>query len=354
MACNNPLKGFIIGKTDTGRKDLKIAPFDTECVYQPFPGAPWEKHARVLDSTIFPGKIVTDFVQIPCGQCIGCRLEHSRQWAVRCMLEAEEYEYNWFLTLTYDDYNVPYSEYVDGDGVIDDCMTLCKKDLQDFLKRLRSHVDYHYSDFFQDFNDDGEKKTFRYFACGEYGSSSGRPHYHMILFNLPLNDLVFYKSTDFGNLYVSPFLSEKWGKGHVIVGSVSFESSSYVSRYIMKKQKGSASVIYDLFNIVPEYIVMSRNPGIGKKYFFDHSSDIYLRDSIVLDGGVLVKPPRYFDYLMDKIDEDFMAEIKEKRSDIAEHINNIKMRNTTATQKNQFKINENNLKSRTSRLIRPL
>jgi len=67
-------------------------------------------------------------LQISCGQCIGCRLERSRRWAVRCMHEAQMHRYSCFLTLTYSD------EFLPSDG------TLVLKDFQDFMKRLRKRV----------------------------------------------------------------------------------------------------------------------------------------------------------------------------------------------------------------------
>lgn len=342
MACYHPLKGFVVGLTDNGKKDLKITPYDAECLYRPFPGSNWEIHGHVLDSKIFHGDIVTDFVPIPCGQCIGCRLEHSRQWAIRCMLESEQYDENYFITLTYDDHNVPYNEYVDDDGVIQTSMTLVKKDMQDFIKRVRRDLEYR------------GLESFRYFYCGEYGSVSARPHYHMIAFGLHLDDLEFYKATDYGNLYTSQYLTDKWKHGIVVVGNVTFESCSYVSRYIVKKQKGESSAVYDYYNICPEYIDMSRRPGIGKGYFEDRYSDVYNRDAIVMRGGVLMRPPRYFDNLMDNIDEDLMSDIKLKRRDIAESLQKIKDDYTTADYQEQLLHAERNKLSQTKTLVRPL
>lgn len=343
MTCYHPMKGFIIGETDNGKKDLKITPYDTECVFLPKGSNVWEKHGHVLDRLVVQGKVVTDFVPIPCGQCIGCRIDYSKQWATRCMLEAEYHDSNYFLTLTYDEEHVPRSEYVDIEtGEIKESLTLVKKDLQDFNKRLRRALDYR------------DKDGFRFYACGEYGSQTARPHYHMIVYGLELNDLVFYKSTSYGALYTSPFLDKIWKNGHVVIGGVSYESCAYVSRYIMKKQKGNNNVVYDYYNINPEFVLMSRKPGIAREYFEDHKEIIYPRDNIVLLGGRTSRPPRYFDSLMANLDEEMMDDIKYKRRDIAEAIQKYKLSLSTADYQMQLKHAENNKGVQIKKLVRPV
>lgn len=350
MPCYHPLKGFILGLNDNGKQDLKICPYDTECVFLPLGSDIWEKHGYVLDPSIVHGRVVTEFIPIPCGQCIGCRLEHSRQWAVRCMLESEYHDDNYFITLTYDDANVPVNEYVSDDGEILESMTLKQEDMQLFIKRVRRHLDYY--NLKDGYNDDCN--TFQYFYCGEYGTQTARPHYHMIAFGLPLDDLVLYKETPFGNYYTSEFLSSKWDKGYVIIGGVSFESCSYVSRYIMKKQKGEGAEVYERYNITPEYIRMSRNPAIGKKYFEDNFNDIYPSDTIVLSGGKLSVPPRYFDNLMNALDEELMKDVKLKRKEIAEDIQAYKDSLSDRDYQMQLLHAENNKAAQLKKLVRPL
>ena len=134
MTCYHPMKGFVIGKTENGKKNLKIVPYDTECVFKPLGSDFWEAHGHVLDHRVVQGRLVTEFVPIPCGQCIGCRIDYSKQWATRCMLESQYHDENYFLTLTYDELNVPHSEYIDYEtGEIKDILTLHKKDLFKFL-----------------------------------------------------------------------------------------------------------------------------------------------------------------------------------------------------------------------------
>lgn len=344
MACYHPLKGFIVGKTENGKKDIKIAPYDTECLFKPFGSDVWQKHGEILDRNLFfmRGRIVTEFIPIPCGQCVGCRLEHSRQWAIRCMLESEYHDDNYFITLTYDEDHVPRSECITEDGEIQENLTLNKDDMTLFIKRLRSHFDYR------------DKDGFRYFYCGEYGDETARPHYHMIAFGLKLDDLKLFRETKLGNYYTSELLTSKWGNGRVIIGGVSFESCSYVSRYIMKKQKGKDAEVYDRYNIYPEFIRMSRNPGIAYKYFEENNIDIYRTDSVVLPGGKLSTPPRYFDNLMNELDEELMSDIKLKRKDIAESIQAYKDTLTDADYQMQLRYAERNKEAQIKKLVRPL
>ena len=196
-------------------------------------------------------------VTLPCGQCIGCRLERSRQWAIRCVHEASLYDDNCFITLTYSDENLPpYG-------------SLVKKDFQDFMKRLRKRF-----------------SNVRYYHCGEYGSKTKRPHYHAILFNIDFPDKELLTINNDQRLYTSEILSKIWGKGICSIGSVTFESAAYVARYIMKKANGDdAELKYchvdddGVWNsIEPEYTTMSRRPGIGKEWFDKFKSDVYPND----------------------------------------------------------------------------
>lgn len=341
MACYHPLKGFVVGKTENGKKDLKIVPYDTECLFKPLGSDFWERHGYLLDPKIHHGRIVTDFVTVPCGQCIGCRLEYSRQWAIRCMLEAEDYESNYFITFTYDDDHLPTGEYINDDGVICESHSLCKKHMQKFCKDLRSALSYR------------NKPSFRFYLSGEYGDKKGRPHYHMIAFGLELDDLEFYEKTDIGCLYTSKFLNEVWDRGRVIVGDVTFESCAYVARYIMKKQKGETD-FYDCFNIIPPFTNMSRRPGVGNNYFQSNISEMYPNDKLVLSGGRVVRPPVYFDRLYDEIDHEGMEFVKEQRKEVAEALQEHKQQYTTALYQEQLLQAERNKAAQIKKLVRPL
>ena len=228
-------------------------------------------------------------VDIPCGQCIGCRLERSRQWAVRCMHEATLYTDNCFLTLTYNNDNLP------ANG------SLVKRDLTLFFKRLRKRYG----------------AGVRYYACGEYGEQYCRPHFHVCLFNLDFSDKKFLMCNHGYNLFRSPSLEELWPYGFSTIGAVTFESAAYVARYIMKKQLGKgASDYYSNLGLVPEYTVMSRRPGIATGWFEKYRNEVFPRDEIVV-RKVLCKPPRFYDNMFDLTNHDDMLKIKARRKALA-------------------------------------
>lgn len=225
-------------------------------------------------------------VSIPCGQCIGCRLERSRQWAVRCVHEASLYERNCFITLTFDD------------SFLNEKGSLVKADFQKFMKRLRKK-----------FSSD----KIRYFHCGEYGAKGMRPHHHACLFNFDFDDKVFWSKRDNVCLYRSEILENLWPFGFCTIGDVTFDSAAYVARYILKKVLGKeAKEFYG--DKVPEYTTMSRRPGIGRDWFEKFKSDVYPQDLVVLRGGVRCRPPKYYDKIFDLTNPKEFAILKTKRS----------------------------------------
>lgn len=220
-------------------------------------------------------------LDLPCGQCIGCRLERSRQWAVRCMHEASLKEDNCFVTLTYDDDHLPKNG------------SLVLSDFQNFMKRLRKSI---------------APKRVRFFHCGEYGERFGRPHYHTLLFGHYFEDRAFFSERNGHRLYTSKALSELWPHGFATFGAVTFESAAYVARYVLKKVTGEKAEEH-YKGRVPEYITMSRRPGIGTGWFAKYASDVYPRDSVVV-RGVRTRPPRFYDGLLGKEDPSMLALLK--------------------------------------------
>lgn len=201
-------------------------------------------------------------ITVPCGQCIGCRLERSRQWAIRCVHEASLYDENCFVTLTYDNAHLP------DDGSLD------KTHFQKFMKRLRKY----YGNY-----------RLRYFHCGEYGERFARPHYHLCIFGFDFPDKELWKETSGGKLYISDTLNEIWGKGYCVLGDVTFESAAYVARYITKKITGDKADEHYVDKKtgvlrLPEYITMSRRPGIGSDWYSKYSTDAFPSDFIVIRG----------------------------------------------------------------------
>jgi len=215
-------------------------------------------------------------ITLPCGQCTGCRLERSRQWAIRCSHEASLYDENSFITLTYkDDALPPYG-------------SLQKAHFQKFMKRLRKA---------------NPGRKIRYYHCGEYGDDLGRPHYHACLFNYDFPDRVLFKETGETKLYSSKTLERLWPFGFSTIGDVTFKSAAYVARYVMKKVTGRKSEEH--YSVVdektgeiilrqPEYTTMSLKPGIGAGWYEKWSSDVYPSDEIIIEGRS-IKPPRFYD-----------------------------------------------------------
>lgn len=205
-------------------------------------------------------------IHLPCGRCLGCRLEKSRQWAVRCLHEASLYDDNCFITLTYSDEFLPHD------------LSLRKDHFQKFMKRLRRA---------------NPGRVIRYYQCGEYGDENQRPHYHALIFNFDFSDKQLWSEQREQKIYVSEQLTNLWSMGFATCGSVTFDSAAYVSRYIIKKQVGkNASQHYErfdsltgeIFNLLPEYSTMSLKPGIGRGFYDAYRSDIFPADSIVVRG----------------------------------------------------------------------
>lgn len=200
-------------------------------------------------------------VTIPCGQCIGCRLDYSRAWADRMMLELDHSKVAFFLTLTYND-DCIHPAMFDNDG-FPVSYSLNKRDVQLFFKRLRFYF---------------PEKEIRYFLSGEYGDSTHRPHYHAIIFGLSLDDFRSYGSLDLlsvnknGTVYFkSDWLSEcVWKLGFCLLTECSWQTCAYTARYVTKKVKGVSNDFYSAANLVPEFALMSRRPGIGLYYPREH------------------------------------------------------------------------------------
>lgn len=222
-----------------------------------------------------------NFVEVPCGQCIECRLRKSRMWASRIVCEQMTSDTSSFVTLTYDDEHLPIGK----KGV----QTLVMDDISKFFKDLRRYCSYHYG-----------LDNVRHYTAGEYGSTTLRPHYHSCIFNLPLELLSLnkpYKVSFNGDIYYNnPVLSKIWRKGFVVLGDLNFQSAAYVARYVVKKYTGkSAKEEYKELCMEPEFARMSRRPGIGSLYYDKYKDKIYEYDAIYLPKIGKVSPSSYFD-----------------------------------------------------------
>lgn len=282
--CTRPLLAYPSGLTESGATKYRIVPF-TKDSYDLF-----ERSGIVEQDFSDRSNLI---LQIPCGKCQECKLHYAKVWSDRCMLESKYHSSSYFVTLTYDDEHLPYFE---KDGL--KTPTLVKKHFQDFMKRLRSSIDY----------------KVRFYMCGEYGTHTRRPHYHAIIFGLVLNDLVLYSRTPNGDLlFNSKFLDKLWPFGYVVVGSVTPQSCSYVARYVSKKVGANYDEVYVRTGIQKEYTCMSLKPGIGYQAY---SPEIFRKGYECVStekGGIKVFPPRYFEkFYQSDCPEEFL-EMKSKR-----------------------------------------
>lgn len=228
-------------------------------------------------------------LSIPCGQCIGCRLERSRQWAMRCMHEASLYRSNCFATLTYSDKFLPERGQLDYPA------------FQKFMKRLRKRTG----------------TPVRFYMCGEYGSENWRPHYHACLFNFDFADKRYWSRSGSGEkIYRSPLLEELWPFGASSIGAVTFESAAYVARYCVQKVTGHNAKLHYArvdsngpYTLVPEFNHMSLKPGIGAPWLAKWGKDVYPHDYVIINGKE-VKPPKYYDQLFERVDPEAFEQLK--------------------------------------------
>lgn len=268
MACFKPLHAYV-GPGEGGKQKVRFRPG--------------------------PGLMPMD---LPCGQCLGCRVDRAADWAMRITHEAQLHVSNLFLTLTYSDELLPHGG------------SLVLRDVQLFMKRLRK-----------------THGKLRYFLCGEYGETTWRPHYHAIVFGLALADLRSHKKTASGaQLYTSESLTKLWGLGHVYIGQVTMESAQYVARYATKKITGAHAAEHyrrvdtrtgEIHQLKPEFAVMSRNPGVGAKWIDTYAGDVYPCDHVVLGGRIRGKPPRFYDERVAKQNPELVAQLKQERKQFA-------------------------------------
>jgi hypothetical protein len=258
-------------------------------------------------------------VILPCGKCIGCRLNHAENWAVRMMHEKDLHDENSFITLTYDDEHLPHGG------------TLQYDDVTKFIKRLRKVTD----------------KNLSYYYSGEYGDSTKRPHYHMILFGTEFNEPITYKgkpnekshhytSDQDHKFYTSTLLTDLWGKGHADFSNVSYDTCMYVAKYITKKinishltpdELKSSYIRYvegEEIQVAQEQARMSRKPAIGKKWLETYWSDVYNHDYCVIQGKKL-RAPKYYDKWLEGNNPDLFEKVKESRESFQKEIDKIEL-----------------------------
>lgn len=212
--------------------------------------------------------------QVSCGKCLECLRQVSTQWAFRILDECSLHADNCFLTLTYNNDNLPADH------------SVSRREHQLFLKKLRKAL---------------APRKIRFFVSGEYGKLTMRPHYHYIIFNWYPDDAVFFKVDGKGTkLYRSKFLEKIWTKGFSSVGKVTYDTALYCAKYLQKAQflddvpqhLVECDGIDFLINIKPPFVLMSNRPGIGYDAVYNHISS--LRTDRIYAAGRYTKVPRYY------------------------------------------------------------
>lgn len=231
-------------------------------------------------------------LSLPCGQCIGCRLDRAQQWAIRCYHEASMYQHNAFITLTYDNTHIPTNH------------SLAIREWQLFMKKLRKHF---------------APSKIRFFACGEYGPQTLRPHYHALLFNCYFPDQKLLKTlSNNQKLYTSETLTSLWSYGLPTIGAVNYQTAGYCARYVVKKWTGKLAddhyfrvspIDGKTYRVMPEFSVQSRMPGLGTAWFEKYKSDCFPSDFLIVDGHK-VPVPRFYSL---KLEEEQLNKIKRTR-----------------------------------------
>lgn len=327
LSCYHPMFGIPVGiNVETGKTRFAI------------------KKASSFTDFDLVKKDNPDGIIIPCGRCSGCRLDYSRAWADRMLLELDHTRKAVFLTLTYDNAHLPISMYTENDNPM--FGTLDKRDVQLFMKRLRKYF---------------EPKEIRFYAAGEYGPKTLRPHYHIILFGLDLGDFPDRKLKDgvskneLGQLYyVSDTLSKIWSNGFILLCDVSWSAMAYVSRYVQKKLYGPLSIAYAERNVVPEFSLMSRRPGLGGYYLVEHP-DVFENSNISLsttDGAKQIQIPKYFYKQLELTDPERYGKIMEDKKKFADSRMLLKLQKTGLSYLDYLEVEENKLLDRTKALKR--
>lgn len=243
-------------------------------------------------------------IHLPCGVCIGCKLDRGRAWSIRAVHEAMMWPSSVFVTLTYRDF-----PYADPRERLDP--SLHYPDFQNFMKRLRKEVDG------EGVSGDGSRPV-RFLCAGEYGGQTGRPHYHALLFNVRFADDVRLRN----GTGRSAQLEELWAHGQVVTGDVTAASAAYVAGYSLKKVHGRAALEHyeDVVDLAtgevssrrPEFISMSRRPGIGAGWYEKYAGDLFPADRAV-SSGKCWKVPRYYWEKFRMMDVDLAMDAERKR-----------------------------------------
>lgn len=263
-----------------------------------------------------------DRVTVPCGKCVSCIQKKRNQWSFRLEQELKSSDTAYFVTMTYDDKNTT--------GLV------CKKDVQDFLKRLRIEVDRKVCNVNINGLKPFKRPKIRYYITAEYGTQTKRPHYHGIFFNIPL------ETEQATNLIL-----KTWQHGFVYIGKVSPASIAYVTKYLITKNEDYEKK-YEVFNLI--------SLGLGRSYVdknktYHRKTKNYYATQL---GGKKIALPRYYrDKIFTKLETQIHNKSELKKSDLRymDEIERIsKLSHSIGVYKNtQIQQLEENLKNKISK-----
>lgn len=301
MPCYHPRAMVRTGVTSSGKPKYSFAPSEQLLHIQ----------NRDLDKL---GSLKDLVIMVPCRKCIGCRLEYSRKWADRMMLELDHSKTAVFVTLTYDNEHLSYGDEVfipdilTGEALPTRFPTTVKRDVQLFNKRLREYF---------------RGKEIRFYLGAEYGSTTLRPHYHGIYFGLSLNDFPDKQIQSFNShnqiIYKSNILARLWKNGFVSFANVSWQTCAYVARYSLKKL-GTEKGFAENRGVLPEWSLCSRRPGIGGYFVIDHPEvlenpldKIFISDPHGVKNVSSISLPNFLFEKLEDINPELYSDVKEQR-----------------------------------------
>lgn len=314
--------------------------------YSPFLGVPdyddfsdGKRHYKLLSryspeaKLMYPGSI-----KIPCGKCLGCRLDYSRQWADRMMLEYDNTRKGIFCTLTYNNDHVPFTT---DENCEFGWLTLCKSDVQLFFKRLRKK--------FPD-------RQLKYYIAGEYGPTTERPHYHACIFGLSLGDLHGVRPVGLNDLnqpwYTAKEIADSWSLydpvsgtfdpiGFVQVSDLNWKTCAYCSRYVQKKVFHCSNLCVERFGCDPEFSIMSRRPGLGASYMENHPDWTEYSQVYISGHDYPIHWPKYFLTKLKDCDKLKYDQLMEQRQQYASDVELLKLQRSDLSYLDQLEVELN-------------
>lgn len=229
-----------------------------------------------------------DELRIPCRKCEGCLLDIARDYSVRAAHEAQMHPHSCFVTLTYDPAHLPFR----GD--------LSKAHYLAFVRAVKNEV---------------RSVRPRFLGVGEYGSRTGRAHYHVCVFGRDwfADAVPAGKSSAGFPCFESPRLTGLWGRGRVIMNFMGPEVAEYAARYSLKALRSGRAGVSMVdpvtghpFTRAPEFLSASKQ--LGRSWLERFSSDVFPHDFVVMRSGRKAPVPRYYvRVLREWCEEDYQA-----------------------------------------------